>query len=249
MENKVFNIEIERFSGPYFKLLDLIEERKLSINEFSLSEITDKYIEYVKSLETEGEKNIIDISKFIIIASTLMLIKAKSLFPNIAITEEEKSSIDDLEKKLLIYKSMLDASKKIKNIYNKSCLFGICNIKNKEEDIFVWDNRVSVSMIHSIAIASLLKIPKKEKLKEVAVKQVLKIEDVIESLLNRVNESISMSFKDFSDSIGVSFSDLESKKSAFIVSFLAMLELIKNGLLNAEQDNISNEINISLTVK
>ena len=60
---------------------------------------------------------------------------------------------------------MLDASKKIKNIYNKSCLFGICNIKNKEEDIFVWDNRVSVSMIHSIAIASLLKIPKKEKLK------------------------------------------------------------------------------------
>ena len=58
-----------------------------------------------------------------------------------------------------------------------------------------------------------------------------------------------MSFKDFSDSIGVSFSDLESKKSAFIVSFLAMLELIKNGLLNAEQDNISNEINISLTVK
>ena len=83
-----------------------------------------------------------------------------------------------------------------------------------------------------IAIASLLKIPKKERLRQVAVKQVLKIEDVIESLLKRVETSFSLSFKEFSSTVSAEAKTLEEKKSAFIVSFLAMLELVKNGVLD-----------------
>ena len=54
-----FNVNLDRFSGPYFKLLELIEERKLSINEFSLAEITDKYIDYIRELDSNGEKKIL----------------------------------------------------------------------------------------------------------------------------------------------------------------------------------------------
>lgn len=242
--SQTFNVNLERFSGPYFKLIELIEDRKLSINEFSLSEITDEYLAYIKDLENRGEKDIVDISQFIFVASTLMLIKAKSLFPNIEYTKEEKDSIDNLEKKLELYKIIVDSCKKINKIFNKEKMFSISKFKN-EEIVFVWDNRIDKNMLHTIAIASLLKIPKKEKLKQVAVKQVLKIEDVIEKLLERVNTSISLSFKDFSSSISGSGKNFEEKKSAFIVSFLAMLELIKNGVLNAEQGNTHNEINIS----
>lgn len=242
--SNVFNINIERFSGPYFKLLELIEERKLSINEFSLSHITDDYISYIKDLENRGEKDIVDISQFISVASTLMLIKAKSLFPNIIYSEEEKESVSNLEKKLELYKSMLDASKGINKIYGKNILFSISKFENKES-VFVWDKRVDITLLHSIAIASLLKIPKKERLKEVAVKQVLKIEDVIERLLERVQNSFNLSFKEFSSSMSGEVKTFEEKKSAFIVSFLAMLELVKNGLLSAEQGSEHNEINIS----
>ena len=240
-----FNVNLDRFSGPYFKLLELIEERKLSINEFSLAEVTDKYLDYIRELESRGEKDIVDISQFISVASTLMLIKAKSLFPNISYSEEEQTSVDNLEKKLELYKSMFEASKAINKIYNKKSLHSISKFENKET-VFVWDSRVNTLMLHSIAVASLLKVPKKERLKQVAVKQVLKIEDVIENLLERVKNSLSLSFKDFSSSVSHAGKSLEEKKSAFIVSFLAMLELIKNGILNADQEGgHHNEINIS----
>ncbi|MEI6352589.1 MAG: segregation/condensation protein A [Candidatus Nomurabacteria bacterium] len=239
-----FSVNLERFSGPYFKLLELIEERKLSINEFSLSQITDEYITYIKDLENKGEKDIVDISQFISVASTLMLIKAKSLFPNLEYTEEEKEAVNNLEKKLELYKIMLEASKKVNKIYSKEVLSSISKFENNES-VFVWDNRVNSTFLHSVAIASLLKIPKKEKLKQVAVRQVLKIEDVIEKLLERVKVSFSLSFRDFSKSMSNEVGSFEEKKSAFIISFLAMLELIKNGLLSAEQTGDHNEINIS----
>lgn len=240
-----FKVNLDRYSGPYFKLLELIEERKLSINEFSLSEVTDQYISYIKDLENRSEKDIVDISQFISVASTLMLIKAKSLFPNITYTKEEENSISDLEKKLELYKSILNASKSINKIYGKNMLSSISKFENKEV-VFVWDDRVTPTMLHSISVASMLKIPKKEKLKQVAVRQVLKIEDVIENLLERVKISFNLSFKDFSNSVGSSAKNLEERKSAFIVSFLAMLELIKNGFLNAEQGGKGhNDINIS----
>ncbi len=242
--SQVFSVNLERFSGPYFKLLELIEERKLSINEFSLSQITDEYILYIKELENKGEKDIVDISQFISIASTLMLIKAKSLFPNLQYSEEEKEAVTNLEKKLELYKIMMEASKNIHKNFNKKVLASISKFENNES-VFVWDERVNNTLLHSIAIASLLKIPKKEKLKQVAVRQVLKIEDVIEKLLERVKQSFNLSFKEFSSSVSGDVKSFEEKKSAFIVSFLAMLELIKNGLLNAEQAGDHNEINIS----
>ena len=239
-----FNVNLDRFSGPYFKLLELIEERKLSINEFSLAEITDKYIDYIRELDSNGEKDIIDISQFISVASTLMLIKAKSLFPNISFSQEEEASVENLEKKLELYKSVYDASKILNKTYNNNVLYSISKFEN-EESVFVWDDRLNTNLLHSISIASLLKIPKKEKLKQVAVRQVLKIEDVIETLLERVKKSFSLSFKEFSSSMSNEAKNFEEKKSAFIVSFLAMLELIKNGLLNADQTGDHNEIHIS----
>lgn len=239
-----FSVTLERFSGPYSRLLELIEERKLSINEFSLAQVTDDYISYIKNLQIRGEKDIVDISQFISVASTLMLIKAKSLFPTISYSVEEKESVSNLERKLELYKLVIEAGKNIHKIFGKNSLHGISKFQNNES-VFVWDRRVDSTLLHSIAIASLLKIPKKERLKQVAVKQVLKIEDVIERLLERVKSSFSLSFKDFSDSISNETKSLEEKKSAFIVSFLAMLELIKNGVLDAEQGEEFNDISIS----
>lgn len=242
--SQTFNVNLERFSGPYFKLIEMIEERKLSINEFSLSQITDEYISYIKELENKGEKDIVDISQFISVASTLMLIKAKSLFPNLEYTEEEKEAVSNLEKKLELYKIMMEATKNINKNYSKKVMGSISKFENNES-VFVWDERVDTALLHSISIASLLKIPKKEKLKQVAVRQVLKIEDVIETLLERVKKSFSLSFREFSNSMSNDAKSFEEKKSAFIVSFLAMLELIKNGLLNADQTGDHNEISIS----
>jgi len=242
-----FNINLERFSGPYYKILELIEERKLSINEFSLAKITDEYIDFIRSInpineDDISEKSKIDISEFIVVASTLMLIKARSLFPNILYSEEEIKEVSNLEKKLELYKIMSEASKNISKIFGKEFLYSLPKQENNEI-VFVMDKRIDKVFLHSVAIATILKFPKIEKIKQVAVKQILKIEDIIEKLLSRVSGTTGVSFNDFSENINLNSKSFEEKKSVFIISFLAMLELIKNGLLYAEQDeNIHNKI-------
>ena len=95
-----FKVTTERFSGPYTRLLEMIEERKLSITEVSLSSVADEYISYVQNLD---KKDYLDISAFVVVAATLMLIKVKSLLPGIAYTETEEKQIHELETKLALH--------------------------------------------------------------------------------------------------------------------------------------------------
>jgi segregation and condensation protein A len=75
------------FEGPLEVLLGLIEERKLFINEISLASVTNEYLSYVRSL---GGKNLPDATDFVVIAATLVLIKSRSLLPNLELTVDEK---------------------------------------------------------------------------------------------------------------------------------------------------------------
>ena len=122
-----FTVKQNKFEGPYHKLLELIEARKLLISEFSLAEIADDYISYIQSIE-EKEKG--DMSQFIVVASTLMLIKAKSLLPSIEYTNEEKKDISELESKLRLYKVLSD------NSSSNTFLEHIFKIKIQKKSIF-----------------------------------------------------------------------------------------------------------------
>ncbi len=114
-----FTVKLDRYEGPYTKLLELIEQRKLSITEISLVSVADDYIAYIKTLE---QKNLVDISQFIVVASTLILMKAKSLLPDVVYTEEEEKQVHDLEKKLELYAMLTRACSKITSIYMKQQL-------------------------------------------------------------------------------------------------------------------------------
>jgi segregation and condensation protein A len=214
-----FIIRHERFEGPYTKILELIEERKISISELSLSKIADDYIEYVKFLKTV---NPLDISDFILTASTLMLIKVKTLLPNIKYGDDEVKQVKNLEKKILLFKELSDAQKHIENIWGKRVLI------NKKKTVY--KNSFSPSRIfdqnniYSVAMLTLIKIPSFDRLKEVKVEQKIKLENMIDKILKEVNE-------------GASFKNIAGKeKYVIIVTFLALLELIKSGAIDAEHD-------------
>ena len=95
-----YNVKTHIFEGPLDTLLSLIEKRKLFINDISLAQVADDYISYVRSLT---DFPLADSAHFVLIASTLVLIKSKSLLPNLSLTEEEQSNIDDLEDRLKHY--------------------------------------------------------------------------------------------------------------------------------------------------
>ena len=98
-----FKVRVGEFEGPLELVLDLIEKRKMHISDVSLSQVADEFIEYIKSFE---EFPIADSADFILVASTLLLIKSKSLLPNLQLTEEEQGSIEDLENRLASYKNI-----------------------------------------------------------------------------------------------------------------------------------------------
>ena len=90
-----YSIRAGTFEGPLDLLLSLIENKKFFINELSLADVTTDYVSYLKSLkEIPNEKHIEDVSYFVLVASTLILIKSKSLLPNLALTEDEKEALE-----------------------------------------------------------------------------------------------------------------------------------------------------------
>ena len=115
-----FQIKTEAFTGPLDLLLDLIEKRKLFINDISLAKVTDDFISHIQQLEDMpmGES-----AHFILIASTLLLIKSKSLLPELNLTEEEKGDMKDLELRLKIYQRIKESSKYVQELFGAERIF------------------------------------------------------------------------------------------------------------------------------
>jgi len=89
-----YEVKLEQFTGPLNKLLELIEARKLEITALNLAEVTEDFINYIRSLEKGADPEIL--ADFIVVASRLILIKSKTLLPSLELTEEEEGEIKDL---------------------------------------------------------------------------------------------------------------------------------------------------------
>ena len=233
-----FTVKLDRFEGPYTKLLELIEGRKLSITEISLVSVADDYIAYIKSL---GEKNLVDISQFIVVASTLMLMKAKSLLPGVIYTEEEEKQVHDLEYKLELYALLQAAAGVLKSVYLKNPLHSKDRITYKGGAVFVPDKRITKEMLASIAELTLASLSTPKALVKVAVESALRIENVIEKLLDRVRTMQSVSLQSLADGAKT----IEERKKLLIVNFIALLELVRSGAVMAEQSVEGGDINFT----
>ncbi len=218
-----FKIKQEIFEGPIDLLLDLIEKRKLLINDVSLAKVTDDFIAHLQNSATYSIKNTSD---FLIVASTLLLIKSKSLLPGLDLTPDEKSDIHNLELRLKIYKKIKDLTANVKNLFGQSILF-FPNTR-KMEPVFSPDSSMTKENISRAIFEVIKNLPKFEAKPVVKVSKVISLEEMITNLTKRVQTSLKMSFKDFS---GMG----KAEKVNVIVSFLAMLELVKQGIIEVNQ--------------
>ncbi|MDB5260315.1 MAG: scpA [Candidatus Nomurabacteria bacterium] len=232
-----FTVKLDRFEGPYTKLLELLEQKKLSITEISLVTIADDYISYIKTLD---QKNLVDISQFIVVASTLMLMKAKSLLPGVVYTEEEEKQVHDLERKLELYAILQEAGGLIRSTYMKTPLHSRDRIAYKGGSVFVPDMRLNQNLLHSIANLTLMSFITPKALVKVAVEQALRLENVIESMLNRVREMKAVTLEKLTDGAKT----IEERKKLLIVHFIALLELLRSGEIQAEQNTNGGDIQI-----
>ncbi|MFQ5662142.1 MAG: segregation and condensation protein A [Candidatus Paceibacteria bacterium] len=227
-----YTVKTSVFEGPLDLLLSLIEKRKLLINDISLASVADDYIDYINKQEDFPMAHTAD---FILIASTLVLIKSKSLLPALTLSTEEQESIDDLEKRLNLHKRFKELSLNISKNFGKKIMFSKSPAKNIKP-VFSPDKDLSVSNISDAVMAVLKNLPKKAlATPKAVVEKVISLEEMIENLTERINKNLKMSFKEFS---GMG----KEEKVNVIVSFLAMLELVKQGIVSVTQDKHFSDI-------
>lgn len=224
-----FQVKTHVFEGPLDTLLSLIEKRKLFINDISLAKVADDYIEYVKGLENFP---IADSAHFILIASTLVLIKSKSLLPTLELTDEEEKCIDDLEARLKEYQKYKALSVHLKQKFGINTQY-LRQPSKTRIIVFTPDSQTNISKIKETIFSVIEQIPKKETVSKAVVQKVISLEEMIENLTNRITSNLKMSFSDFS---GKKSSKNKEDRINIIVGFLAMLELVKQGIIVVRQD-------------
>jgi len=228
-----YTVKTQVFEGPLDLLLELVTKRKLFVNDVSLAEVTDDFIKYLDEHEKFplGES-----AEFIVIASTLMLIKSRSLLPQIALTDDEEESIQDLENRLALYARVKELAAGLKSIFGKQIIFEKIPGRNPTI-VFSPDSKTDTKNILLALERVLESLPKKEMMPKVMVKRVISLEEMIVRLSERISKASKINFKDFHGAKGKLNYE---KKISVIIGFLAMLELVKRGAIRVTQDSKGN---------
>ena len=232
ISEKQYQVKTDAFQGPLDLLLMLIEKRKLHVSDIALAQVADDYIAYTRQLE---HFPIGETAGFILVAATLLLIKSKSLLPTLSLSLEEQADVSDLERRLKIYQRVKEASEHVRERFGMQPLF-FREDRGVQIPVFAPSQDLSVKALAGAALSLIKNLPKAvAPLSQKVIKKVVSLEEMIDRLTERIQSSIKMSFKEFSGSG-------KKEKVHVIVSFLAMLELVKQGILSVTQEKEFNDI-------
>jgi segregation and condensation protein A len=217
------------YEGPLDLLLELIEKRKLLINDISLATVADDYIAKVNSMD---ELPVGEVAEFVALAATLLLIKSRSLLPTLTLNPDEEKDIKELEYRLALYQLIKDAARGINAGLREPYLHE--GSTPEPQPMFIPDPAVTVASLREAANTLMAAFPTTLSLPKVEVKKIMSLEEMIEKMSTRITSAFRMSFKEFA---GVKGAASPEAKHGVIVSFLALLELVKQGVLRAQQED------------
>jgi len=233
MTNMTYHIKLEQFEGPLDLLLQLTQEEKLDITRVSLAKIADQYLEYISQAESISLENL---SEFLSVAAKLILIKSKALLPLLEFTEEEEEEIKDLEYQLAEYKKFKDIALKINELAEQRTISFSREGFLGRQAIFYPPENITANDLKSAFEKLLGDIPLLEKLEEEMIREVLTLEDKIIHLQDMLREKVTTSFSEL-------VANTEDKVE-IVISFLAMLELVKQRIIHVEQEELFSEIHL-----
>lgn len=232
----MYNIKIKQFEGPLELLAELISKEELNITRISLAQVTDQYLEY---LENNEDINLSNLAEFLTVASKLILIKSKSLLPLLVLSNEEEEEILDLEQQLMEYKKFKDASLKLGKIM-ESDEYSVSRESFLElEPVFSPPSDIGVQDLFITYEGILSEIPVVDDIEEERVREVVSLKEKIDNLRVFLKKKVETSFGELIR---------ESKdKVEVIVSFLAMLEMVKQRIVVVEQEDMFYDIKLKVT--
>lgn len=240
------NLHLDIFEGPLDLLLHLINQLEIDIYDIPIAQITDQYMNYLDQMKAEQ----IDLaSEYFVMAATLMRIKSEMLVPrneNQAEMEEDFYEEDDPRKPLM---ELLLEYKQIKEVvprfeekhFDRADFFGKepSDLSAYRESIELEDQGLEIDDLTNIFMEVLarhkLETPQPTMIETDEITVIEKMDDIRLRILQRQDQQIS-------------FYELIDKptRKEIVVTFLAMLELIKDNRIKVRQDSVSSDISISV---
>lgn len=226
-----YEIKLEQFSGPLDLLLQLIEREQMSINDISLAYVADEYLRY---LQTLGDDRVAELADFLVIAARLLVIKSRTLLPELPVELEEGLSLAD---QLKMYKEFVRAAENVQHIIKQrqQAFFRPFTMEHLQGKFFP-PQGVTPTVLRDTFVAVLERIKPVVELPKAALSRAMSIAERINHLRDLLGRTSRVTFSHF----------LQSAHSRVdvIVSFLALLELIKQRSIAVNQTNLFEDITI-----
>ena len=222
-------IKLEKFFGPLDLLLSLIKDNQYNISDIALSEVTEQYLRYLDKLEENKAEELAD---FLIVGARLIFLKSRLLLPQFA--PEEDDGGQSLEDQLKLYKSFVEASKKINKLWinNLRSVFRMEPPRKRPE--FLAPLNLSQDSLRQFMVQLLKRLHPLKPLPQTTIDKAVSLKERLDKIRNLIKQSGKINFFELLGNV--------KNKTEIIVSFLALLELVKQKTVVFTQDDAFSDI-------
>lgn len=222
------------FEGPLDLLLELILKNKLEITDISLSQVADEFIGYMQeNSELIGPEHLSD---FLLIAGKLVLIKSRAILPLLELEKEEEEDIEELKRRLRDYKRFKDIFPQIKSLYESKSRFYDKPGYTGVGTVFCPPRNLKLEDMEGLFALAITKMPVKENVGEKVRIIKISIADKINEIKQKILDRVQITFRSLTSS--------SQNKVEVIVTFLAMLEMVRKNQAAIDQEEMFGEISI-----
>lgn len=224
-------VKLQQFEGPLDLLLALIEEQKLEITQISLATVTEQFLQYMRSQTALRPQELAD---WLVVAAKLLVIKSKALLPALALKPEDEEDATNLAYQLYQYKLYKEAARALGKFDSRRRQSWGRHAAFAEKITFYPDPGVTAATMRDVmrylakTLEDIAKLPKK------VLEEVVTITEKIDHLQKTIHEKVELRLKELLQSA--------KSKTEVIVTFLALLELVKQKILTVEQETIFSDI-------
>jgi segregation and condensation protein A len=240
-----YRVNTPVYEGPLDLLLQLIERAELDITTLALAQVTDQYLAHMKFMQKEdsGGQNAAEVSGFLVIAARLLQIKSAALLPRVPVETEEEEDEDPgeaLARQLVTYKRFKELSGNL-GTREEAGLRTYLRVAPPAVKVEAKLDLTGVTLAHltRAALEIFASKPDLPALSRVVAMPRVTIREKIRIIIDELRGLRSSTFQRFLRG--------ENDRLEVVVTFLAMLELIKRHVVEASQGDLFAEIEVTPT--
>ncbi len=238
-ESQVYSIKTNDFEGPLDLLCHLIDKNKMDICDINISDITDQYIEYLNKME---ELNLEIASEFLIMASTLLYLKSKTLLPVVESSDSDEKELteEELLQRIIEYKKYKETSEQLRIMYQENSK----RIFKEEEKIKFPKKKLEIDLNYSLVVNAYAKIIEKNKkrlnknaknIKKIAITDTYTVSSKVKEMYKELIRNKKFIFNNL-------YSQKQCNKEEVVTAFTGLLEMSRRSKVQTSQKALFGDI-------